>query len=49
MCIRDRLLSLHNITFLHKLMKGLRGAILGGYVRDYAKEFYGKYGGEGKW
>ena len=43
------LLSLHNITFLHKLMKGLRGAILGGYVRDYAKEFYGKYGGEGKW
>jgi queuine tRNA-ribosyltransferase len=43
------LLSLHNITFLHKLMKGLRNAILGGYVRDYAKEFYQKYGGEGKW
>ena len=43
------LLSLHNITFLHKLMKGLRGAILGGYVKDYAREFYKKYGGEGKW
>lgn len=38
------LLSMHNITFLHKLMKGLREAILGGYVRDYAKEFYKKYG-----
>ena len=43
------LLSLHNITFLHKLMKGLRGAILGGYVREFAKDFYLKYGGEGKW
>ena len=43
------LLSLHNITFLHKLMKGLRQSILGGYVKDYAKEFYQKYGGEGKW
>lgn len=42
------LLSLHNITFLHKLMKGLRGAILGGYVREFAKDFYLKYGGEGK-
>jgi len=43
------LLSLHNISFLHKLMRGLRSAILGGYVRDYVKEFYSKYGGEGKW
>ena len=43
------LLSLHNITFLHKLMKGLRGSILGGYVKEYAQEFYRKYGGEGKW
>lgn len=43
------LLSLHNITFLHKLMKGLRNAILGGYVKEYAQEFYRKYGGEGKW
>lgn len=38
------LLSLHNITFLHKLMRGLREAILGGYVKDYAAEFYKKYG-----
>ncbi len=43
------LLSLHNITFLHKLMRGLREAILGGYVREYTQEFYKKYGGEGKW
>lgn len=39
------LLSLHNITFLHKLMKGLRASILGGYVRDYVREFYLKYEG----
>ena len=43
------LLSLHNITFLHKLMKGLREAILGGYVKEYTQEFYRKYGGSGKW
>ena len=43
------LLSLHNITFLHKLMKGLRNAILGGYVKEYVQEFYAKYGGAGKW
>lgn len=40
------LLSLHNITFLHKLMKGMRNAILGGYVKDFATEFYKKYGGK---
>lgn len=34
------LLSLHNITYLHNLMKGLRESILGGYVRDFAREFY---------
>ena len=34
------LLSLHNIAYLHKLMRGLRESILGGYVRDYVKEFY---------
>jgi queuine tRNA-ribosyltransferase len=43
------LLSLHNITFLHNLMKGLRESILGGDVREFAREFYKKYGGEGKW
>lgn len=36
------LLSLHNITYLHKLMKVLRESIFGGYVRDFAKEFYRK-------
>ena len=34
------LLSLHNITYLHNLMRGLRESILGGYVRDFAREFY---------
>ena len=34
------LLSLHNIAYLHKLMRGLRESILGGYVRDYVREFY---------
>jgi len=38
------LLTMHNITFLHRLMRGLREAIIGGYVRDYAAEFYKKYG-----
>ena len=43
------LLSLHNVTFLHKLMKGLRQSILDGNVKEYVKTFYEKYGGEGKW
>ncbi len=38
------LISLHNITFLLKLVKGMRKAIIGGYVSDYVKEFYEKYG-----
>lgn len=38
------LLSLHNITFLHNLMKGIRKSILGGYFKDFRKEFYQKYG-----
>ncbi len=40
------LLSLHNIAYLHKLMRGLREAILGGYLRDYVREFYAKQGEE---
>ena len=36
------LISLHNIAYLHRLMRGLRESILGGYVRDFAKEFYRK-------
>ena len=31
------------------VLKGLRNAILGGYVKEYTTEFYRKYGGEGKW
>ncbi len=36
------LLSLHNIAYLHRLMRGLRESILGGYVKDYVREFYKK-------
>lgn len=39
------LLSMHNIAYLHKLMRGLRESILGGYVKDFAKEFYRKQEG----
>ncbi len=42
------LLSLHNIAYLHKLMKGLRESIFGGYVREFAKDFYEKQGGNDK-
>ena len=38
------LLSLHNIAYLHKLMRGLRESILGGYVKDFVAEFYQKQG-----
>lgn len=38
------LLSLHNISYLHSLMKGLRESIFGGYVKDYVREFYRKNG-----
>ncbi|MDE6676564.1 MAG: tRNA-guanine transglycosylase, partial [Clostridia bacterium] len=40
------LLSLHNIRYLHTLMKGLRESILGGFVKDFAKEFYKKQNAE---
>ena len=36
------LLSLHNIRYLHTLMHGLRESILGGYVKDFVRDFYGK-------
>lgn len=39
------LLSLHNIAYLHSLMRGLRESILGGYVKDYVKECYRLQGG----
>ena len=38
------LISLHNITFLNKLMSDLRNAILGDYVLEFRKEFYAKFG-----
>lgn len=38
------LLSLHNVTFLVNLSKNLRKAIIGGYLDDFVKEFYAKYG-----
>ncbi|MBO4572337.1 MAG: tRNA guanosine(34) transglycosylase Tgt [Clostridia bacterium] len=36
------LLSLHNIHYLLKLMRGMREAILGDYVREYVAEFYAR-------
>ena len=41
------LLSLHNIAYLHSLMRGLRESILGGYVKDFVREFYQKQASEG--
>ncbi len=38
------LISLHNITFLVKLMSDMREAILGDYYDDFCKDFYKKYG-----
>ncbi len=37
------LLSLHNITFLHKLMAGMRQAIFADSLSDYVKDFYASY------
>lgn len=39
-----QLLSLHNVTFLHKLMADMREAIFADSLLDFAKEFYSKYG-----
>lgn len=38
------LLSLHNITFLHKLMADMREAIFADSLTEFAEEFYAKYG-----
>ena len=38
------LLSLHNITFLHKLMRDMREAIFADSLEDFAKGFYAEYG-----
>ncbi len=38
------LLSLHNITFLTKLMSDMREAIINDYFEDFCKQFYENYG-----
>ncbi len=38
------LLSLHNITFLTKLMSDMREAIINDYFEDFCREFYENYG-----
>ena len=38
------LLSLHNITFLHKLMRDMREAIFADSLLDFANDFYAGYG-----
>ena len=38
------LLSLHNITFLHKLMRDMREAIFADGLIDFSREFYANYG-----
>ena len=42
--LSSMLLSLHNITFLHKLMADMRQAIFDDSLNDFAAEFYAKYG-----
>ena len=42
--LSSMLLSLHNITFLNRLMRGMRNAILQGGLREFCEEFYAKYG-----
>ncbi len=37
------LLSLHNVTFLHKLMKGMREAIFADSLTEFTEEFYANY------
>ena len=42
--ISSMLLSLHNITFLHKLMADMREAIFADSLNDFAEKFYSEYG-----
>ena len=39
-----RLATIHNLTFLLKMMKNIRESILGDYFLEYKHEFYKKYG-----
>lgn len=41
--LSSMLLSLHNITFLEKLMKDMRKAIFADSFKEFASEFYSKY------
>lgn len=41
--LSSMLLSLHNITFLEKLMKDMRKAIFADSFKEFASEFYAKY------
>jgi queuine tRNA-ribosyltransferase len=43
--LSSMLLSLHNITYLHKLMRGMREAIFADELTDFIKDFYAKYKG----
>ena len=45
--LSSMLLSLHNVTFLNRLMRGLRRANIEGGVREFCREFYAKYGEKG--
>ena len=38
------MISLHNITYLNKLMKDIREAIKGDYFSEFREEFYKKTG-----
>lgn len=42
--LASMLLSLHNITFLHKLMSQMRQAIFDDCLPEFAEEFYAHYG-----
>ena len=44
--LSSMLLSMHNITFLNHLMRGLRQAILDGTLQEFREAFYEKYGNE---
>lgn len=39
-----RLATIHNLTFLLKMMRNIRESILGDYFLEYKHEFYKKYG-----
>jgi len=44
--LASMLLSLHNITYLHKLMAGMREAIFADSLTEYAQSVYAEMGSE---